>query len=132
MLELETVRDMLTRIKALEKKLECFRAIALKPPVLDGMPKAKAQSSMTEKVALQIVETERELAAIRSSLPVAKEKLGCAILDRVEDPVAAAAMLLRFVSGMTLTKICAQLNYDRTYLFRAMKRGKAEFVSKGE
>lgn len=116
-MELESVRNTVARIAALEKKLECLKAMTLPRRELDGLPKGRGQSSMPERIAVQIVDAERELASLRASLPETKEKLCCAILDRLGETFEACALILRYVSCYTMDKTAAQMNFQDARCF---------------
>ena len=128
-MELESVRNTVARIAALEKKLECLKAMTLPQRELDGLPKGRGQSSMPERIAVRIVDTERELKAIRVSLDETKDKLGCAILDRVQEPFTATALFLRYVGCYTLERVADALQTSRKAVYRHIKRGKTDFYN---
>lgn len=126
MIGLETVRDLKARIATAEERLACFRAIPMTPKI-DGMPKAKGRTSTTEKIALRIVESERELETLRSEFSNAQDKLLASILDNVSNPVSATAMMFRYVACWTLDRIAERLNCSRKTVIRHIRQGEAEY-----
>ena len=131
MLRLEQVRDLTAKIRKQEQKLECIRKKTITPPRIDSLPKSQARSSATERIAIQIVDTERELAALRIELEPAKEKLSVAILDSVSEPIQATCLILYYVACETQKKISERLNCQYKAILKYMRDGRAEYNSQG-
>ena len=127
MLKLEVVRDLKARISKAEQRLECFRAVTITPPLMDGLPRSRAQSSITERLAVQTLEAEHELSMLRQELETAKETLGVAILDKVLEPIQATCLILYYVACETYQTIAERLNISKRAVFRYMSKAKAEF-----
>lgn len=127
MLKLNKVRDIKAKISILEQKLTCFRAMTLKPPIIDGMPKSRSRTSVTERLAVQILDTERELSILRAELETEKAELGVAILDKVKEPLLAAVLILYYVACETYQTIADKLQTSRRTVYRYMDKARAEF-----
>ena len=117
--ELNSVRNLATQIRTLEKTLHGLRMLATNlTPLLDGMPHDTTVKSRVEEVALKIIAAETELDALQKEFTQAKEQLINQILGEIDEPVLQTLLILRFVNLMTWTQITRQMNYERSWVFR--------------
>lgn len=111
--ELNEARELRRRIRDEERRLDALRAAAQNiTPILDGMPHERSQSSRVEKVALLVLEVERELAALKARFETACVKITRALRCENLDAQEFEIMLMRYVACMNFRDI--QFNLDKS------------------
>ena len=127
-MELDTVRQLNRKVKALEEKIERLRdAQQSTVPVIDGMPKSRGRgTSRLEELATQIMTLEEELNAVKDELIASTVDLTLEILERVPYP-AADVLLARYTASKTFKQIVASSGYTASHVFRLHKDGVKAF-----
>ena len=111
--ELNIVRDLNAQIRELETHLVTLRrCIENLSPKLDGLPRSTTIQSQVEKIALEIVESSRELEALREQILFATAKLTNEICRAVVAPQERTVLILRYVACMNFRDISFQLNFS--------------------
>ena len=87
-------------------------------PILDGMPHSKEAKSRVERIALEIIEDECELTALRSEYELAQARLTDKILLEVSDPVIQTLLVLRYVECYSFRETARRINYSLRQVFR--------------
>lgn len=121
--ELYQVRDVKKRIKDLEKKLEMLKMSAGNlVPIIDGLPHATQAKSRVERIALMIVDAERELDNLRNRLTQAKTELADKIMCEVSEPVLQTLLVLRYVECLPFKDIAHKMFFGLRYVFKLHDR----------
>ena len=117
--ELNSVRELNKQIRRQEQHLQALRLSAENlVPILDGLPHSDEAKSRVEKIALMIVESERELENLRAQLDRASEDLPARIHDEVSDVQERTVLLLRYVACMRFRDIAFQLERSEARVFQ--------------
>ena len=117
--ELNIVRELKKQIRDLERHLQALRLSAENlVPILDGLPHSNSAKSRVEKIALMIIESERELENLRAQLDRASEELPARIHDEVSDVQERTLLLLRYVACMRFRDIAFQLERSEARVFQ--------------
>ena len=117
--ELNIVRELKKQIRDLERHLQALRLSAENlVPILDGLPHPNSAKSRVEKIALMIIESERELENLRAQLDRASEELPARIHDEVSDVQERTLLLLRYVACMRFRDIAFQLERSEARVFQ--------------
>ena len=118
-LEINKARELSERIRGLEKKIESLRVSRNNiVPVLDGMPHASEVKSKVEKLALRIVEGERELDDLRTQFENEKTRIAFEIMAAIDEPLEQATLLLRYVSCLSFRDIARRLRCNLRQVFK--------------
>ena len=118
-LELNRVRDLHKRIRDMERHLAALRmSMANITPVIDGLPHSSEIKSRVEKIALQIVDDELELDALRGQLSQAKGLLVELIMSEVNDPVLQTLLILRYVACCSFKETARLMRYGLRHIFK--------------
>ena len=116
---LNSVRELNKQIRRLEQHLQALRLSAENlVPILDGLPHYNEAKSRVEKIALMIIECERELENLRAQLDRASEELPARIHDEVPDVQERTVLLLRYVACMRFRDIAFQLERSEARVFQ--------------
>lgn len=108
--ELNRVRELSTRIKAVENHLaELHKHAEDIASNNDGMPRASTIQSKVESLALKIVESGKELESLHDQIIKATAQLTGDICRAVSDPQERTVVILRYISCLHFRDICAQL-----------------------
>ena len=117
--ELNIVRELNKRIRDIERHLQMLRmSVENLVPILDGLPHSTGAKSRVEKLALMIVEDERELAAFYEAITLAKSELLDRILREVEDPTLQTLLALRYVECLSFEKTARRMRITLRHVFR--------------
>lgn len=117
--ELNSVRELNKQIRRQEQHLQALRLSAENlVPILDGLPHSNEAKSRVEKIALMIIESERELDSLRAQLDRASEELPARIHDEVSDVQERTVLLLRYVACMRFRDIAFQLEMSERRVFQ--------------
>ena len=117
--ELNSVRELNKQIRRQEQHLQALRLSAENlVPILDGLPHSNEAKSRVEKIALMIIENERELENLRAQLDRASEDLPARIHDEVSDVQERTVLLLRYVACMRFRDIAFQLERSEARVFQ--------------
>lgn len=121
--EINKARELSKRIRELERQIT---ALILSRdnivPVLDGMPHATEVKSKVERLALRIVEGERELESLRAEFEQEKTRIANAIMMNFDEPTKQTLLLLRYVSCLSFREIAHRLHYGLRYVFKLHDR----------
>lgn len=130
MIKLESANELRQRIERVEYRLRQMellsRSVAV--PVRDGMPRGQAQDSVVERYAVKILEAQAELDELNEKLLTTQEQLLEEIYRRVDNPIAAAVLIRRYVEGQMFKVIAIELgcSEDSAYYFHRV--GRTQFL----
>ena len=132
-MKLSTVKEIETAIKSARSRIEFLRAEAasIKPPPIDGLPRAKSSTSRAEKFAVLIADEERRLAELCNEFDDKQNQLMTDIYRRVEGK-AGEVLILRYVQCLSFRGIAARLAYSEPYIYLLHRRGKRAYESPHE
>ena len=117
--DLNSCRALQIRIGTVTNHLAGLRLSAENlVPILDGMPHSKEAKSRVERIALEIIEDECELTALRSEYELAQARLTDKILLEVSDPVIQTLLVLRYVECYSFRETARRINYSLQQVFR--------------
>ena len=117
--ELNAVRDINKKIRDLERRLKDLRLAAENiVPIVDGLPHSNEIQARVEKIALQTVETERELDDLRARLPHVQMHLTEMIFREVDAPVLQTFATLRYVACVPFKETSHRLHITLRHAFR--------------
>lgn len=117
--EINKARELLRTIRRLERRVAQLKLSRDNiVPVLDGMPHATAVKSKVEKLALMIVEGERDVDILRVAWAEAKVDVANAIMYEVDDPICQALLLLRYVECLPFKDVARRMKYSLRHMFR--------------
>ena len=117
--DLNSCRALQIRIGTVTNHLAGLRLSAENlVPILDGMPHSKEAKSRVERIALEIIEDECELTALRSEYELAQARLTDKILLEVSDPVIQTLLVLRYVECYSFRETARRINYSLRQVFR--------------
>ena len=103
--ELNSVRDLKKRIRDLETRLQTLRLSAENlVPILDGLPHSTEAKSRVEKLALEIVEKESELTALREQIILDKSRL--------------ADLILRYIECLSFRETARRMKYGLRHIYK--------------
>ena len=121
--ELCSVRELQKKIRTHEQHLEALRMSAENiVPILDGLPHATEAKSKVEKIALRIVEVERELEDLRGRLVQSKSGLADKIMCEVVSPEVQTLLILRYVDCCPYKEIARRMRYALRHVFKLHER----------
>ena len=117
--ELNSVRELKKKIRDVESQLQALRTAAENlVPILDGLPHSNEAKSRVEKIALSLVETERELDNLREKIIVVKSQLTDKILREVEDTTYQTLLVLRYVECLSFKETARRMHFSLRYVFK--------------
>lgn len=116
---LNSVRDLQKKIRNLERRVQELRiSMDNIVPVLDGLPHSSEAKSRVERIALMIVDAERELEDLRGQLPKVQSTLAEVILREVDSPPLQSFLVLRYVEGLSLKETARRMRYTLRHVYR--------------
>lgn len=121
--ELNAARDLAKRIKDIENDLTTFRmSMARLVPIRDGQPKGHSTESQVEKIAVLIVEKERELSELKNQLLDVAGTLAKEISTIPLSSKERRVIFLRYVACMHFRDIAFETNLSdaRVYSLHAV------------
>ena len=122
--ELYKVRELRNRILAMTRHIETLRIAASNlVPVLDGMPHARNAESRVENLTLKIVESEKELSALREEFDATAAQLADKIKIAPLTMREREVLILRYVACERFRDISFQMNYSDAHVFRLHSDG---------
>lgn len=117
--ELNSVRELNKQIRRQEQHLQALRLSAENlVPILDGLPHSNEAKSRVEKIALMIIESERELENLRKEMTAAKSELVEKILRAVDEPAMQTLLALRYVECLSFKETARRLRFTLRHVFR--------------
>ncbi|MBQ6004794.1 MAG: hypothetical protein IJL14_00925 [Selenomonadaceae bacterium] len=117
--ELNSVRELNKKIRDLERRLHELRISAENlVPIIDGLPHSSEAKSRVEKLALMIVEHERDLEKFRDHIILAKSELVHTILREVDEPTLQALLMLRYVECLSFKETARRMKFTLRHLYR--------------
>ena len=117
--ELNSVRNLKKRIRDVERHLQALRLSAENlVPILDGLPHSTEAKSRVEKIALMIIEHERELETLHERIISAKSELVDKILREVDEPTLQALAALRYVECLSYKETARRMTFTLRHVFR--------------
>lgn len=117
--ELNSVRELKKRIHDIERHLQALRLSAENlVPILDGLPHSTEAKSRVEKIALLIVEYERELKTLHEQIISAKSELVDRILVEIEEPTLQTLAALRYVECLSYKETARRMMFTLRHVFR--------------
>ena len=127
--ELNGVRELNKKICDIERHLQALRISAENlVPILDGLPHSSEAKSRVEKIALMIVEDERELTALNETKLLAKSKLADKILCEVDEPTLQTLLVLRYVECLSFKETARRMHFTLRYVFKLHTEFLKEFI----
>lgn len=129
-MKLDVVNQIRRELEAAEEKLEFLRASSHVPiPKLDGMPKAKSQSSPVERIAQKIFEAEAAVKDLRLKLSETSLELTEEIYRRVTARQARHVLIRRYVQNQSWREIQKQMFLSESSVFNWHRQARKEFNS---
>lgn len=126
-MKLSAVQDLERKIEITRSQLETLRTVATNiTSKLGGLPRAKAQTSKVEAVAVRIVDVENQLAELCDELADKSFLLADEIYRRVKG-VACTVLFERYVMCKTFAQIATDMNYSEASIYYFHRRGKKEY-----
>ena len=120
---LNSVRDLQKKIRNLERRVQELRiSMDNIVPVLDGLPHSSEAKSRVERIALMIVDTERELEDLRGQLPKVQSTLAEVILREVDSPPLQSFLVLRYVEGLSFKETARRMRYTLRHVYRLQEK----------
>lgn len=117
--ELNRVRDLLKRQRELEKYLAELKVAAENiVPIVDGLPHAKTAKSRVEKIALDILQCERDLVEICGLIVTAQAELADKITAEIKRPALFTFAVLRYVEGLSFKETARRMLITLRHAFR--------------
>ena len=131
-MDLQTVRDLNKRSRAIRAKLQTLREVSTAIPNrrLDGMPKGTPTTSRTESLAVKMTDLELELISLANETAEQAAALTNEILSYVDNPDAFTVLIRRYVDDLPFKRIAQQLNFSEAQVFYLHRRGVKEFNSR--
>ena len=116
--ELYKARELRNRILAMARHVESLRISASNlVPVLDGLPHARQSESRVEKIALKVLESEKELASLREEFDTVAAQLAEKIKNAPLSSQEREILILRYVACERFRDISFQTNYSDAHVF---------------
>lgn len=116
--ELNKVRNLRDEVDAEKQRLATLRlAVQNLSPVLDGMPHTPTQSSRVEKLAVLILDSERDLDELLVCLEDACVELSRKLKNAPLDPIEHKILVLRYVACMSFTEIEEAVNLSEARVY---------------
>ena len=117
--EINKAREISKRIRELERQVTALHLSRDNiVPVLDGLPHATDIKSKVEKIALRIVEGERELDTLRGEFAQEKVRIATEIMRNYVAPATQTLLILRYVSCLSFREIARRMHYGLRYVFK--------------
>ena len=117
--ELETVRQLKEELRREEGRLQTLRlSIESLNKLLDGMPHACRVASPTERLAAQIVDSERRLGSLQMKMIEEAGRLLTAIKNSPLGRREQEVLILRYVQCMTFRDISLRLEVSDAHVYR--------------
>lgn len=117
--ELFRVRDLKKKQRDLEKHLQELKVAAENiVPVIDGLPHAKNAKSRVERIALEILDCERELVEICGLVVSAQSELADKIMREVTSPALFTFAVLRYVECLSFKDTAHRMRITLRHAFR--------------
>ena len=127
--ELNVVRELKKQIRDLERHLQSLRISAENlVPILDGLPHSTEVKSRVEKLALMIIEDERELDTLREKILLAKSELLDKILREIDEPSIQTLLVLRYVECLSFKETARRMHFTLRYIFKLHTKFLKEFI----
>lgn len=127
--ELNSVRELKKSIRDLELRLQALKTAAENlVPVLDGLPHSNEAKSRVEKIALMIIEHERELETLREQIILAKSELVDKILREIENITLQTLLILRYVECLSYKDTARRMHFTLRYIFKLHTKFLKEFI----
>lgn len=127
-MDLQSVRRLKEKIDDRREQIETLKTATLGVYRLDGLPRAKAQASPTEKVAAAIVDAESELDALIAELDAVAATLAKEILARVGG-LRGRVLILRYVACMKFCEVADALKLSQARIYALHSEGVKKFNS---
>ena len=126
--ELNRARDLRQKIRDLERHLQALRlSVENLVPVIDGLPHSHEVSRRVEKLAVKIVDAERELDQLREEYVNAaidlEQKINSAPLDLQEKTI----LILRYVACKNFRDIEFELKSNDARVFYLHRTAQKKF-----
>ena len=117
--ELNSVRELNKKIRDLERRLQELRISAENlVPIIDGLLHSSEAKSRVERIALMIVEHERDLEKFRDQIILAKSELVHTILREVDEPTLQALLMLRYIECLSFKETARRMKFTLRHLYR--------------
>lgn len=127
--DLNRVRDLNKRIRDLERHLQALRISAANiVPILDGLPHSSEVKSRVERIAINIVEHERELAELREEFVNAALELQTAIEAAPLNLLEKTVLIMRYVACMNFRDIEFELETTDARVFYMHRTATKNFL----
>ena len=128
--ELNKARDLRNKIRDLASHLQALRLSAQNiVPVIDGLPHSSEVKSRVEKLALKILEHERELSDLSRQFAITALDLTDRI-NRAEElnQQEKSILLMRYVACMNFQDIWLELKTSEAHGFRLHRTATKKFL----
>ena len=111
--DLNCVRELNKSIRDRERHLYKLRlSVENLTPILDGLPHASEAKSRVERLALNIVEVERDLDSLREQFQQEQSRLVNIIMREVDEPILQTLLILRYVECLSFNEIARRLQFS--------------------
>lgn len=121
--ELNIIWTLNKKFRCLKAKIETLRmSVTNLTPIINGLPKTKEAKSYVEKLALDIVEKERECEKLRVQIEQAKVKLINRIFTEENDTIWQTFLVLRYVECLQIKEVAKRMNFCVRYLYKLSER----------
>ena len=128
--ELTCARELKTRIRALEWRLQTLREDAAQlVPILDGLPHAQTQKSRIEELAVKIIAVEEEIATLKEKFVQAAFELDEKIESSTLDALERAVINLRYVACMNFLDIQGSLQISDATVFYVHRNARKKILN---
>ena len=128
MMKLTAVKELKAEIERERFTLQTLKDVAIKPPIIDGLPKTKSNDSRVEKIVTSIDASERRLSRLEDELLSVSIEMTNEIFERLELN-AAQVLFLRYVKCEQFKAISAAMHLSLSAIFKIHKRGVKQFCT---
>lgn len=127
--ELNSVRDINKHIRDIEWRLQALKTeIENIVPVMDGLPHSKTVKVRVERLALNIVDSERELAGLQTQFINAALNLSNKIDNSPLNQQEKTILSLRYVSCLNFQDIWLKLHASDAQIFYLHNVARKKFL----
>ena len=122
--ELNSVNAIRAKIENEKTKLDSLRTCQSGlVAMIDGLPKAKSQSSSTENLTMKILEAEARIGKLIEELELAMINLHAKICCELKVEREQRVMSLVYVAGFNFVQAASHMNYTKDYISKLHKSG---------
>ena len=127
-MELDSVRRLKAEIDEKQERLKLLKTSAIRIPTLDGLPRAKATESPTEKLATAIAELEADLIALAEEFDAAAAELLKTVIFKVGG-IHGRILALRYVCCLPMKEVVAEIGLSEARVYALRQEAVNKFNS---